>query len=280
MPPALDIRRRTLYLFLIVSFGHVLLISTQVQSKSGVPLVEAAAFGTFARVQGATGWFTGAGHTFWSHYVFLQGAAADNEQKQQQIARLEGELQQERAIAGRARALEEALGLKQSVPALTVAARVIAGDMSPLPATITIDRGSADGVLADMPVMASKGLVGRVIGRPAPHASHVQLLIGRSASAGALLERVGKVCIASGGAGDPPLRLEYVDTSVDVQTGDRVVSTGSDGIFPAGFAIGVVERAKRGSGVWEVGVRPAVDFSHLDVVLVVLVKPVKAAGGL
>ena len=43
-----------------------------------------------------------------------------------------------------------------------------------------------------------------LIGRPAPHASHVQLLIDRSASAGALLERSGKVCVASGGAGDPP----------------------------------------------------------------------------
>jgi rod shape-determining protein MreC len=281
MPPALDIRRRTLYLFVLVSFGHVLLISAQVQSKAGTPMVEAAAFSVFARVQGLTASVAGAGRAFWSHYVFLHGAAADNEQKQRRIVQLEGELQQWRAIASRINALEDALVLKHSVAAPTIAARVIAGDASPQALTITLDRGSADGIQSDMPVIGSKGVVGRVIGHPAPHASHVQLLIGRNASAGALLERTGKACVVEGGAGDPPLRLDFVETLVDVRPGDRVVTWGHDGIFPPGFLIGTVERAQRGSGVYkEIAVRPAVDFSNLDVVLIVLAAPVKPEGGL
>ena len=55
--------------------------------------------------------------------------------------------------------------------------------------TITIGRGSADGVQADMAVIAPAGVVGRIVGPPAAHASRVQLLIDRNAAAGALTER-------------------------------------------------------------------------------------------
>ena len=48
----IDIRRRTTFFFLAVSIGHVLLISVQVQARSGLPLIEDLAFGAFARVQG------------------------------------------------------------------------------------------------------------------------------------------------------------------------------------------------------------------------------------
>ena len=49
----LDIRQRTGYLFLAVTLGHVILISAQVQSKSGVRVLEAFTLGAFARVHGA-----------------------------------------------------------------------------------------------------------------------------------------------------------------------------------------------------------------------------------
>ena len=55
--------------------------------------------------------------------------------------------------------------------------------------TITIGRGSADGVQADMAVIAPAGVVGRIVGPPAAHAARVQLLIDRNAAAGALTER-------------------------------------------------------------------------------------------
>ena len=49
---------------------------------------------------------------------------------------------------------------------------------------------------------------------------------------------------------------------------------GEDGIYPRGFLIGTVERAVRGAGQYQTAaVRPVVDFSHLDVVLVVLDRP-------
>jgi rod shape-determining protein MreC len=62
-----------------------------------------------------------------------------------------------------------------------------------------------------------------------------------------------------------------------VKAGDLVVASGVDGIYPKGFAIGLVERSERGAGLYRaITVRPAVDFSSLEEVLVVLV-PARSA---
>ncbi len=130
-----------------------------------------------------------------------------------------------------------------------------------------------------MAVIAPRGLVGRVINRPLLHASQVQLLTGRNAAAAVLFERSGAGGIAEGGSGDPPLRVELVPNASDIKVGDRVLTSGQDGLFPRGFVVGTVERAERRAGQWTVAVRPSVDFSQIDVVLVVLDKPVKPGSG-
>ena len=72
----------------------------------------------------------------------------------------------------------------------------------------------------------------------------------------------------------PPLQMELVSNLADVKVGDTVVASGVDGIYPKGFMIGKVERSDRGSGLYRsVTVRPAVNFSSLEEVLVVLVPP-------
>ena len=65
----LDIRQRAGYVFLAVLLGHVVLISAQVNSKSGVPVLEAAAFGIFAEVQRGTAAILGGIRHVWSGYV-------------------------------------------------------------------------------------------------------------------------------------------------------------------------------------------------------------------
>ena len=72
-------------------------------------------------------------------------------------------------------------------------------------------------------------------------------------------------------AGDDLLRLEYVSEMADVEVGDVVVTSGIDGIFPKGFIIGHVESLDRsGRAYRRITVRPAVDFSSLEEVLLVL----------
>jgi rod shape-determining protein MreC len=68
--------------------------------------------------------------------------------------------------------------------------------------------------------------------------------------------------------------MDLVSNLADVKPGDVVVASGVDGIYPKGFVIGRVETSERGAGLYRnITVRPAVDFSSLEEVLVVLVPP-------
>ncbi len=268
----LDIRQRTGYLLLAIMIGHVILISAQVQSKSGVRVLDAVAFAVFSRIQNGAAAIVGNTRSVWGNYVGLRGARAENEALRARVADLEVRLQEQRALAARTVKLQELLDLETRMSLPTIAAEVIAGNPNPGMRTVTIDRGSADGVQANMAVIAPKGIVGRIVGEPAAHAARVQLLIDRDAAAGALIERTRSGGMIVGSDSDPPLRMELVSNLSDVKTGDVAVASGVDGIFPKGHPIGTIERVERGSGLYlSIGVRPTVDFSGLEEVLVVLV---------
>ena len=97
----LDIRRRTGVLLLVVTVAQLILISAQVQSKSGVPVFQEVTFGVFARVQGGTWGALRSVRDVWSNYVWLRGARAENETLRKQLAELQVRLQQQQALAAR-----------------------------------------------------------------------------------------------------------------------------------------------------------------------------------
>jgi rod shape-determining protein MreC len=253
------------------------LISAQVQSKAGVPVLEGVTFGVFSRFQGgAAGVLRGIGGTWDSNFA-LRGVRAENESLRQQVADLEVRLQVQRALALRAERLQATLGLREGTNLPTLAAEIIAGNPNPGLMTVTVNRGSADGVEADMAVIAPKGVVGRVIGPVASHAARVQLIVDRNAAVGAVSERTRAGGMVIGVDGDPALAMELVSNLADVAVGDVIVSSGVDGIFPSGFNIGTVEKSERGPSLFRlIAVRPAVDFSSLEDVLIVLV-PARSA---
>ena len=272
------LRQRTGVLFVVVLVGHLVLISAQVQSRTGVPVLESVTFGLFSRVQGALAAIVDVGRNGWGNYVALRGARAENEALKSQVAELEVRLQEQRALAARTVQLQELMDLKTTTTLPTVAAEIIAGNPNPGILSVTVNRGSDDGVQADMPVISPKGIVGRVIGRPASHASRVQLLVDPAAAAGALVERTRSGGIVVGAEGDPPLQLQLVSNLADVVVGDVAVTSGTDGVYPKGFPIGRVEKSERGAGLYrQISVRPMVDFSSLENVLIVLVPAHPAA---
>jgi len=270
----LDIRQRTGYLFIALTVGHIVLVSAQVNTVRGIPLLEAVTFGAFAEVQRIASSAIGGMRTSWGDYVALQEVRGENDRLREEVGRLEVRLQQERALAQRARSLEEILELRKNVELSTVAATVIAGGASPDFRTITIDKGTAEGLRPDMAVIAPGGVVGRIV-TPSGRASKVQLLIDRNAAAGALVERSRAHGVVEGTGGG--LRMNYVSGTADVKVGDAVVTSGIDGIYPKGLVIGQIESLERGSGDFgAIVVRPVVDFSSLEAVLVLVTPPVAA----
>jgi rod shape-determining protein MreC len=241
-----------------------------------VRVIEAVSFGAFARVQGVTSSAVRGVRDVWSNYAELRGAREENQGLKQRLAAMEIQLQEQRALASRTTKLQELLELQQSAELPTVAAEVIGGNPNAMAGIreITIGRGTADGVQAGMAVMAPHGIVGRVIGQPAARAARVQLLIDRYAAAGALTERTRAGGMVVGAERQPPLAMELVSNLQDVKPGDLIVTSGIDGIYPKGFAIGWVETVERTKGLYlSIAVKPAVDFSSLEEVLVVLVPP-------
>jgi len=266
--PGPDIRHRTGYLFLAVAVGHIILISAQVNTRGGVPVLEAVVVGTFAEVQRVTSGLAGGVGGFLSNYVALRGARTENEALRQRVSELEVQLQEERARAEQSARLRALLEMRTSLEIETTGAEVIAGSVRPDVWSLTIDKGTLDGLTKDMAVLSPAGVVGRVV-LATPRASKVQLLVDRSAAAAALV----KTSRAEGivvGTGEDTLRLDYLSSAAEVNEGDQVLTSGMDGIYPKDFVIGKVTQVLRGpSGFAVVQVRPAVDFGRIEEVLVV-----------
>jgi rod shape-determining protein MreC len=264
----LDIRQRTGYLFLAVTLAHVVLISTQVTTQGGVPLLEELVFGSFAEVQRvATGVYAGVRGRY-NDYLALQDVRTENERLKIELAQLRIRLQQEQATASQTRTLQTLLELREQTPLQTVAATVIGGSASPDFRTMTIDIGSRAGLAGDMAVVAPEGVVGRII-RAGSLASKVQLLIDRNAAAGVVNERSRAQGIVIG-TGTTDLELTYIAGTADLKVGDALVTSGIDGLYPRGFMVGRVESIERAAGEFRlVRVRPSVDFLSLESVLVV-----------
>jgi rod shape-determining protein MreC len=268
----LDLRQRTGWLFMAVAVGHILVITAQVNTRRGVPILSQITFGTFAEVQRAASSAIGSVRDVWSNYFALQQIRRENEQLREEVSKLRVGLQQERAVAEQTRTLQQLLDLRTATTLTTTAATVIAGGASPEFRTVTIDKGTTDGVESDMAVISPTGVVGRVV-LPTLRASKVQLLIDRDAAAGAIIERTRAQGVLVG-TGTDRLRLDHVPGTVELKVGDQVVTSGIEGIYPKGFAIGQIESFERRAGEFTaVMIRPAVEFGNLEAVLVVTTPP-------
>ncbi len=268
----LDIRQRTGWLFVAVVVAHIALISAQVNSRRGVPLLEEVIFGAFAEVQRGSARVVGDVREGWQNYFALQQIRHENEDLKQRVAQLEIRLQQERAEAQQTRTLQQLLSLRQETAPPTTAANVIGASADAYFRTISIDKGTADGLRQDMAVIAPAGVVGRII-LPTHRAAKVQLLIDRNAAAAALIERSRAQGVVLG-TGTGVLTMAYLPGSADIKVGDRIVTSGIDGIYPKGFVIGQIESVQRGAGEFNgIVITPAVDFSSLEAVLVVTAPP-------
>lgn len=267
-----DLRQRSGYLLPCVVIGHLILISAQVRTRANVPILESVTFGAFAKVQQWSSNAIGGTKDLWTGYVSLRGVRSENDELRRQMADLHVRLQQERALARQAERLQQLLDLKSRSGLETTAAEIVAGSATPDFRNVTINKGRTDGLRTDMAVMAPVGIVGRVVSPTTATAARVQLILDRNAAAAGLIER-SRAQVIVVGTGDSELRLEHLAATADVKPGDLVVTSGIDGIYPKGFAIGTIARIE-GAGyssrtVW---LTPAVDFSSLEEVLVVLTR--------
>jgi len=153
----------------------------------------------------------------------------------------------------------------------TVTANVVGASVGNFEWTVNIDKGSADGVQRDMSVISGDGLVGHVV-TAAPHVSVVQLIIDPDSAVAGRLSSSGETGLVVGQR-NHPLTMDLVNPDANVAANETVVTAGyQGGLYPPDIAIGLVSHiyTRPGSLTKTIELTPAVDFSALEVVLVIL----------
>ena len=171
--------------------------------------------------------------------------------------------------------LRSMLDYKRTTPQFdSVVAAIIARDPGSWTNTMIINKGSADGVGKDMPVVTSQGLVGNVI---AVHnkTARVQLLLDPRSAVGAIVQRPeSRVAAIVEGNGNDPFKPKMVNVprDADVIKGDRLITSGYGGIYPKGILIGEVADVINNEGglLKQAVIQPAVDFNRLEEVSVII----------
>jgi rod shape-determining protein MreC len=171
--------------------------------------------------------------------------------------------------------LREIIEFKKVSPFKMNAARVVKRVSSTWWNTLIIDKGSLDNLATDAPVISASGLIGKT-GKMESHMAEVILLTDEMCRVSAKVEGTLEQGILSGERAGlelrSDLRLRFLSRDANLIPGTRVISTGEGGIFPAGLLIGKVKRFENKDITGEAIVEPAVDFSAIDHVFVVVMQ--------
>lgn len=205
----------------------------------------------------------------WSNYIDLIHVRRQNQDLKAQLDRLRLEEDSMAEDARQGQRLQALLGFKEKYVYQTVAAQVIGTSGTEQSHVLLIDKGSRDGIKPDMPVITPDGIVGKT--RDVfKHTSQVLEINDATSGAGVILEKTRIRGVLRGGSWGQP---EIVNVSPDerIQRGEPVLTSGGDGIYPRGLAVGTVDRVvpqPEGTLV-NVGIKPAANLARLEEVLVI-----------
>jgi rod shape-determining protein MreC len=263
------IRRRRLVLFILVACSLILVTAS---FGEGLRSVERGALEVFGPVQegasrvlkpvrDAAGWV---GDTLDAKGE-VKDLRAERDALRRQLVAERGALRENRELRAFTK-MEEQVGLSEQG---AIGARVFGRSPTVWYSTITVDRGSSDGVKEGDPVVNGAGLVGRVI-TVSGGSSRVLLLTDGDFAVSARVNETKASGIVTTAVGDPnDLRLEYLGRNDRVKEDQTVVTSGSvsrlnESRFPAGIPIGRITRVDEDEAT--VHVRPFADLRELEFV--------------
>ncbi len=207
--------------------------------------------------------------TFYENYIALWKTRKENESMVQENRKLVNTILNLRELEQENIRLRSLFQFKESFKIETVMARMIAKDVSTEFRAIRINRGKDSGIQPNMAVMNAEGVVGRIL-RVDDHTSDVVTLLDPLSAIDAYIMRSRARGIVEG-LTDSLCQLKFALRVDDIQPGDLLLSSGLGGNFPKGVPVGTIIKVTRKSfGITQkVEVKPSVDFSKLEEVLVV-----------
>lgn len=278
-------QNRAHVLLVVVLFGLLVLMSVQVRGE-GSTLLEQTLFGVTSPVLRLAFGTLAMMESSWRNYLDLRDVRRTNDELSHRLLELEVEQQQMEQVTQENQRLRELLRLRDRLPPVFAAARLMVNQAAGAQRTILVDQGTDKGIEKDMPVVVQDGIVGRVI-RPGASESVVELITDAGAAVAVRVVRTGLQGMLAGRGGET-LRLQYIPEQEDVREGDCLVTSGHDRIYPQGLHVGCVVAASSGGPadgrahtglMMDIEVKPAVRFSRLREVLILVGVPGGAAPG-
>lgn len=274
---------------LIVSLVCACLVTITVDYREGDdgPLAAAgrATISVIAPLQEAVSKVTHPLGNFFSTLVRLPSIRSENARLREQLAAYEVQISTFTALEERLERAESLLQvpLHLGTDADTVAAQVISTGVSNLEWTLQLDRGSDAGIRVDDAVVVGDATGARLVGHVtnvSGNSSIVQLIIDPESHLAVKIPEAGEAGVTGllSGQGEDDMRIELIDDDVPVEANYHVITASFqiDGVgesrYPSGVLVGSISRAAPTDAALEkyITVRPAVDFSSLELVLVVL----------
>jgi len=206
----------------------------------------------------------------WNHYIFLMGLEEENKHLRKENALLSNQRVQYQENYLEAVRLQRMLDLKEQLDVTAVAAEVIDRDQASVIKTLLIKKGTSQGLRVGLPVLADRGIAGRIT-ECSWHVSRVMLITDENSNVDALIQGNRAHGILQG-AGSEGCHLKYITKTEEVKVGDTIISSGIGGIFPKGIVLGIVRSVdKMDGGLFQkIGVSPSVNFDKLEEVLVLV----------
>ncbi len=268
-------RHRSIFLLGGVVLLQVLLLAVQIKRDSQGRLIRVWTVGAVSPFERAGAHGVSHIRDTWNHYFALQHTSRENEDLKRENGALKLQITQLESKAGEADRLAALLKFRQTntdVP--MVSARVIGGSADSASQTIYLDRGERDGIRKNMGVITPDGVVGKVI-ESYKDTAQVLLLTDKDSGVGAMLVE-SRLQGPVGGTGEPLLIMKYIPNDDNVNSGERVVTSGMDRIFPRDLPVGTIAEIKAGNPFKQLRVKPAASLERLEEVFVLLtLKPLE-----
>ncbi|PYG87288.1 rod shape-determining protein MreC [Ruminiclostridium sufflavum DSM 19573] len=163
-----------------------------------------------------------------------------------------------------------------------IGANVIAKDSGSFFNIFLADKGFTSGINNNMPVITSKGLVGKVTSSQ-PFSSKIISIIEDGSAASAIVAKTGDLVVVKGDSRfskDGLCKIEYIPADLDLSQGDVIETSGMGGIYPKGIIIGTVKEVRQGESDLDkyAIIEPAVDLRRLTQVVILRDKASEESG--
>jgi rod shape-determining protein MreC len=168
---------------------------------------------------------------------------AENQTLQEELRVARIKLLQFDALNEENRRLRAIRAASEGIGDRTLIAEIIRVDVNPFRHLVRINKGSSDGVFKGQPILDAFGIVGQVM-EVDRFSSQVILITDAEHATPVQLNRNGIRSIAHGTGDIDKLRLPYLTVEADVKVGDLLVSSGLDGVFPAGYPVARVSKVE------------------------------------